>query len=142
MCKIDGRSNTRLYKLYKGIKGRCYTHGSRYNMAGITMCDEWRLDFLKFKTWAISNGYNDTLTIDRRDNSLGYTATNCRWVSQKVQQNNRTNNHLLEVNGIVKTLSQWCEIYNIGHSTVIKRINSGWDIKTAITKPLMKNQYG
>lgn len=141
MGKIDGRSKTRLYRLYKGIKGRCYTNGLRYNIIGITMCDEWRFDFLNFKNWATENGYNDTLTIDRINNSLGYEPNNCRWVNQKVQQNNRTNNHLLEVDGVVKTLSQWCEIYSIGHSTVIKRINNGWDIKSAITKPLMKNQY-
>ena len=85
-----GGAHTRLYNIWKSMRQRCINpKNSRYSVygaKGIKVCKEWD-DFKKFRDWAIKNGYEKNLTIDRIDNSKGYSPKNCRWVSYKIQAN-------------------------------------------------------
>ena len=105
---------TRLYRIWSGIKDRCCNHNSkywdRYGARGITVCDEWKNSFEQFCQWSLDNGYRDNLTLDRIDNNKGYFADNCRWATYKEQENNRSNNRMLEYEGEVHTISQWSEL--------------------------------
>lgn len=65
----------RLYHIWLGM------HRRNYNTYNPKVCDEWKSDFICFKTWAIENGYNDNLTIDRIDSSKDYEPSNCRWIT-------------------------------------------------------------
>lgn len=57
----------------------------------------------------------------------------------KIQSNNKTNNSYYEIDGVVKTLTEWCEEYNIKCMNSVRcRIKRGMDIKTALTKPMQK----
>jgi len=82
-----------LYRRWSHIKARCncVTDDAypRYGGVGITMIKSWEEDYSVFKEWAISNGYQEQLTIDREDNSKGYSPDNCRWVSYEIQNRNR-----------------------------------------------------
>lgn len=89
--RVHGGTASRLYNIWKNMKQRCYNINDSqykyYGEKGIKLSEQWKNDFLKFKDWAINNGYNDSLSIDRLDVNLGYYPENCEWVT--VQENSR-----------------------------------------------------
>ena len=117
---VFGQSHTRLHRIWSGIKGRCYcktqTAYKAYGAKGITMCDEWRNDFKVFYNWAMTNGYNDELSIDRLESKGNYEPSNCRWATDRQQKNNRDISVEITVNGQTKTLADWADILNVPYS--------------------------
>ena len=73
------------------------------------VCDGWH-NYVEFRNWAITHGYNDDLTIDRIENEKGYDASNCRWATMREQQNNKRSNHIVYLKGVGHTISEWAEI--------------------------------
>lgn len=133
-----GESNSRLYKIWLGMKKRCENTECKsyndYGKRGIKVCDEWH-SYETFKAWALLNGYDDTKTIDRKNVNDGYTPDNCRWVARSVQNNNTRKNHYVEIKGENRTLTEWARIYQISLSTVYQRIKRGWDEISAVILP-------
>lgn len=132
-----GKTGTRIYSIYVNMKNRCYyTNNKRYQNyggRGIEVCDEWLNHFQAFYDWAMSHGYSDNLTLDRINVDGNYEPSNCRWVTLKEQENNRSNNHLITYNGKTQTLAQWCKERNIKYATLERRLNKyGWSIKRAL----------
>ena len=142
---VHYKTRTRLFNIWASMKQRCSDKNSNnyknYGAKGIKVCDEWQNNFVAFSNWAKANGYNDKLTIDRIDNKKGYEPSNCRWVDMKTQQRNKSNNHLVTINGETKCVAEWCSLYPISPSAVWKRTDKGMDIVTAITKPSRKWRY-
>ena len=103
-----------------------------YGGRGITVCKEWRDDVEIFFKWAMDNGYEEGLSIDRIDNDKGYFPENCRWSSSKEQSNNRRTNYNVVLNGEKKTLSEWCEELQLNYKTVKTRMHRGWTIEEAL----------
>ena len=91
--KKHGRIDTRLYNIWSKLKGRVLNPKNEnyinYGGRGITICDEWKNDFMSFYNWAMKNGYSDELSIDRIDNDRGYSPENCRWVTKTIQSRNQ-----------------------------------------------------
>lgn len=136
---IHGFSRTRLFKCWDGMMRRVnYENGrayKNYGGRGIKVCDEWS-DFLTFREWALSNGYSDSLTLDRIDVNGHYQPSNCRWITMKEQQNNRRSNHYITYQGRTQTLMQWSEEIGIDHKLLSDRITSrGWSTDRALNTP-------
>lgn len=145
-----GMSRTRIFNVYRDMINRCYDHNDvsyiHYGARGITVCNEWLGDkgVKEFCEWSYKNGYDENAprgecTLDRIDPNGDYRPENCRWVSMSVQANNKTNNNYYTIDGVTKTLSEWCREYgNLCVQSVYNRLKRGMDIKTALTKPMKK----
>ena len=94
-----GLSKSPLYHVWGLMKKRCYDKNdigyNNYGGRGITICDEWRNDFVSFYHWGMSHGYQKGLDIDREKNNLGYYPNNCRFVTDTV---NAQNTRLIKAN--------------------------------------------
>ena len=121
--------NTKMYdsilkEKFYNMKNRCYSEKNisykNYGGKGIKVCDEWLNDFNKFKEWALNNGFKRHLTIDRIDNSKGYSPDNCRWVTQSFNTAHNTrnkSNEMLEQKGKTIKLLKLIELRkNVGLS--------------------------
>jgi hypothetical protein len=137
-------TKTRLYSVWNEMKQRCANQNcptyKDYGGRGISVCEEWKNDFLSFRTWAISLGYKDdakrgVYTVERIDNNGNYCPENCTLTSMKMQAENRRSNHLITINGETKTIEQWARCFDINPKTVRSRIRYGWSEHDAVTVP-------
>lgn len=138
--RTHGMSHSRLFSIWTAMKQRCYNKNfeqyNHYGGRGITVCDEWINNFQAFYDWAIKNGYAEDLTIDRIENDKGYSPDNCRWVTNKAQQNNKRTNRILTLNGETHTASEWSEIIGISRKLIEDRVTRlGWSDEKALTTP-------
>ena len=92
---VDYKStiNRRVFAVWTFMLARCYDPEhvgyKYYGGRGITICEEWKDDFLNFYDWAMANGYRDDLTLDRIDVDGKYEPKNCRWATMKEQTANK-----------------------------------------------------
>lgn len=132
-----GESHTKLNYIWSAIKQRCFNPANRdyanYGARGITVCDEWRNDFISFRDWSYKNGYVEGMTIDRIDNNEGYSPDNCRWTDKIVQNNNRRSNHFVEWRGESRSLADWERVLGIKQRVLWARLNDGWSVERAFT---------
>lgn len=133
-----GLHQHRLYPVYQNMIARCYDPAcdsfSDYGTRGITVCDEWQADIQSFYNWAIQNGYQQGLQLDRRENNGNYNPGNCRFVTCTVNNRNKRNNRLIKFNGETKCLSEWAESAGMSKESLHYRLKAGWTIEKAITK--------
>ena len=117
---------SRLNNIYWNMRKRCYYRNapfySFYGGRGISVCAEWMQGFKPFKEWALSHGYRDDLTIDRIDNNGNYEPSNCRWVTAKKQVANRSISLNFTLDGVTKTLAEWCEQFGVPYSSTRWRV--------------------
>lgn len=120
-CKLKWK-NKRIKKIYQGILERCYNEKDKayrwYGGKGVKVCKEWIDNPLLFEDWALSNGYKEKLTIDRKDESKGYSPDNCRWVTVSDNAKYKSTTRILEVDGIRHTGREWADVLGIGTNTV------------------------
>lgn len=121
-CKNEAVGYERIYSAWINMKTRCYNKNSiqfsDYGGRGILISEEWRFNFKEFKDWSIKNGYAEKLTIDRIDNSRGYSSENCRWVDMYQQARNKRSNINFEINGLSKCMKEWCIITDCNYKAM------------------------
>lgn len=140
LAKPHGETRTRLHVIWVDMRQRCRDKNNKdYGAKGIKVCEEWQNSYLAFRKWAMENGYEESLSIDRIDSSQGYMPSNCRWATDKQQTRNTSRNHLVSINGESKPISEWCEIFHISSSAIYSysRRNS-ISVESALFKYLEK----
>lgn len=123
-----GMSNTKLFNTWANMKQRCSNPNCNeykyYGGRGIKVCEEW-LDkengFINFYNWAMNNGYEDLLTLDRINVDGDYEPGNCRWATNLEQMNNIRRNHVIEIEGVKKTVSEWARESGLSRPTIKNR---------------------
>ncbi len=121
MNKTHGLTGTRIYRIWKCMRTRCNNPNRRewknYGGRGIKLCPEWD-NFLNFYEWAMANGYDDSLTIERKDVDKGYEPDNCCWIPMKEQALNRTNSLELIYKGRKINPNELSEITGLSINTI------------------------
>ena len=123
-----GMSHTRLYRIWDNIRGRTLrpsnTYWENYGGRGVTLYEPWR-QFIPFMQWALANGYNDQLFIDRIDNDGPYTPDNCRWVTRPIQDRNKRSNVWINYHGERICQTDLAARLGVHYSTIYYRLKTG-----------------
>lgn len=121
-------NNRRIGRIFIGMLDRCYNSKEKayrwYGAKGIKVCDEWLQNPKFFEDWALNNGYQDNLTIDRKDENKDYSPENCRWVTISDNSKYKSTTKIIEVNGVKHTGREWASILNLGTNTINKMLRN------------------
>lgn len=135
--KLKNKSKHRLYKTWVLMMHRCLNDKHEafkdYGGRGITVCESWK-DFAVFIN-DVGPRPSRLHTLDRIDNSRGYSKENCRWATMHEQCNNRRSNVKIIYEGVEYNVLELCRkfqlhprsLYDVrkrGEEEVIKYINS------------------
>ena len=141
---IHGMYGTRLNHIWANMRTRCNCKTNRdypdYGGRGIKVCEEWG-EFINFHEWAMKNGYEDNLSLDRIDVNGNYEPSNCRWITMAEQQSNRRNNVFVEYKGEKHTLTEWSRITGISRSGLSYRLSIGRPLDEVFKKGKIRVMY-
>lgn len=140
--------NLRLQRIWKCMKQRCNnpknTTYKNYGGRGIKVCEEWT-KFKPFEKWALENGYQDDLTIDRIDVNGNYEPSNCRWISFLEQQYNKRKTIYFVHKNKKYNLLELSGKLGLSITTIRARIKRGFDenniSKQMVAKKIKKYLY-
>lgn len=141
--KIDKlpRYLTPTYRCWLDMKQRCNNPRSQqyknYGARGISVCDRWMESFDNF---LLDMGEKPiALTIDRIDNSKGYSPDNCRWATKRDQSRNQRTTVLITFNGLTMCRRDWAKKTGLHETTIQYRMNAGWDIEDCLSTKKFTN---
>lgn len=137
------KSKTPTYVSWRAMKCRCANISDpsypRYGAIGISVCDRWANSFENFLCDMGERPVNASL--DRYPNKNGnYEPSNCRWATPAMQARNKKTNIMLTIDGVIKSLPEWCDIYLLKQDTVRARLDKGMNAKDALTQPLIPRE--
>ena len=119
--KVHGKSRTKLYHIYYGMKQRCYNKNDKaykhYGLRNIKIDERWLSDFQNFYNWSIENGYKEGLSIDRINVNGNYEPSNCRWIECREQNNNTRRTVSITYDGVTQNINQWAKTLGINKNT-------------------------
>lgn len=115
---------------------------NNYYNNGITVCPEWSNEetgFDKFYEDMVST-YTPGLTLDRKNTYEGYCKENCRWISLREQQHNKSTTRYVEYYGMFVPLAEICDKFynpnNIDAHRLYARLNAGFSVDEALQIPV------
>ena len=129
LLQNNRHKDRRLYQVWQDMKQRCFNPRNkfyhRYGGRGITVCSEWLEDYDVFYNWAMQNGYQRGLQIDRINGDGNYEPSNCRWATPKVNTDNRDATKMLTYNGKTQSLTDWSRETGVPLTTIRQRLSRG-----------------
>ncbi len=146
--KTHGETHTPLHRLWVAMRNRCYNKNHQdylsYGGRGIKVEHEpWLTNYIAFRQWALANGWQQGLLIDRVDVNRGYAPWNCRFVTLAVSNGNKRTTRRYEYSGESKLLSEWAQDARcvVSLSALEQRVQkSHWTLEKALTTPLMMHK--
>lgn len=115
-------TNERLRSIFKKMIDRCYNENCKdyrwYGAKGVSIYEEWLRNPSLFEKWALSNGYKNNLTIDRKNSNKDYCPENCRWITGSNNSKYKSTTRLIEVDGETHTGREWADILDIGTNVI------------------------
>lgn len=134
-----GEWKTPLFNKWQKMRARCNSpkdkYYKNYGGRGIKVCDEWE-DYVVFSKWAHENGYEDSLSLERKDVNGDYCPSNCCWIPINKQARNRTTTRWVDCDGKRMSLAEACEVKGMPYGVVQSRLRRGWNEYDALNKPL------
>lgn len=134
-----GLEKTKEYRVWKDMKARCYNPNNKaysyYGGKGIKVSDEWINDFGQFIK-DMGNRPTDLHSIERKNYNENYCKENCVWATRAEQNRNTSQNRWLEFQGEKLCITDWGIKMGLERRTIAKRLDMGWSIEDALTKPL------
>lgn len=131
-----GKSGTRTYHAWSHMIQRCtnpkHPNFKDYGGRGIRVGPAWK-SFDAF--YADMGEQPEGLTLERRNNSLGYSKANCRWATRQDQMNNCRNNKVLALDDTHLTVAQWGRKLGFKRGVIQGRLLLGWSVADALTRP-------
>lgn len=129
-----GRTNTKAYRAWEGMKQRCLNPDNpqyaSYGGRGITVSQEW----LTFSNFLADMGEPaEGLSIDRKNNNLGYSKGNCKWSTREDQSNNKQQSVRVEYRGELKTIAELSKLSGKYVKTLQNRLNNLWSAEDAVS---------
>lgn len=126
------------FAVWRSMLDRCrlpsHQAYKNYGARGITVCERWQEKFENF--WEDMGGkYQAGLTLERLDNSLGYSKGNCDWRTPKHQANNTRRNHWIDTPHGQMTCMEASEYYGVGYTTLLYRLDHDWPVEQALIRP-------
>lgn len=133
-----GATYTREYAIWSGIVKRC-RHGTsrRPEYRDVPLAPEWEGDggFERFLAH-VGAAPSSKHTIDRIDNSRGYVPGNVRWATMREQNQNRSDNVVVEYGGLSLCITEWARQLGLPVTTLHNRLfRLGWSAEAALTTP-------
>lgn len=137
-----GMSRTPEHKAWAAMLDRCRNPKNpsyhNYGGRGIKVCTRWQDSFGNFLS-DMGRKPSPKYSIERRNNSRGYTPANCAWVTSKEQTNNMRTNRRFSYQGVSLTLAQWSDTTGIPYFTLYSRlVDMGWSVADTFTRPVEK----
>jgi hypothetical protein len=133
-----GMSKSLEYRCWQAMLSRCLNPKNigfhNYGGAGVRVCDRWRHSFENFLA-DMGEAPFAGASIDRKDNKGNYDPGNCRWATRQQQNNNKTSNRMIDIEGKTQSLAEWSRELGVNPYSVSTRIQRGWDDVDALLKP-------
>lgn len=132
-----GKSNTKEYGIWQQAKNRCFSPTVKgyayYGSRGITMCDEWRDDFMAF--FRDMGPCPDGLSLERVNNDGNYEKSNCKWATKSEQARNTRAATFITHDGLTLSLPAWAERTGIKYKTLHLRHRRGRNLFAPLQRP-------
>lgn len=141
--KTHGLTKSPLYTVWMGMRNRCQQKSQPsykdYGARGIMVCKKWDTNFLTFYNWAINNGWQKGLQLDRRKNDGNYSPSNCRFVTPIINASNKRGSIRITYKGKTRSVREWSELLGLYPSLIVYRYRKGWAIRDVL-KPVKKQK--